>query len=116
MYVFVVLVRDVVVFVLVLFVVLVSIGLLFSVSESLYYYTLQRTPVGGLISPDTALPLACKCLAPTAPGTPARRYAYRRAVWLHVLCVHVLTALLSNTMLAYGICPHGEICEDQSWM
>ena len=83
---------------------LAVIAVLFAVNETLYYLQLQRTPIGARLSlsPGTKA-AALTCVEPTEAGSVARLRAYRRAVWVHLLCVHVLASALSNVLLLYGL-------------
>ena len=96
---------------------LAVIGIIFTTNETLYYFQLQRTPTGGMMSSSESSPLSeisSRCLAPKA-GTAARRWAYTRAVWVHLLCVHVLASTLACVLLLYGVCPQRGLpakCED----
>ena len=56
-------------------------------------------------SHDTPTTGVLACLAPTEPGTAARLWSYRRAMWVHLLCVHVLAAALANSLLLFGLQP-----------
>ena len=76
------------------------VGLIFATNETLYYYQLQRTPTGGKLSSSES---SVGCCAPTKPGTAARRWAYTRAVWVHLLCVHVLASALACVLLLFGV-------------
>lgn len=85
---------------------LTAIGLLFAMNETLYYLQLQRTPVGARLSVGPASKSATLvCVQPTAPGSAARLHAYRRTVWMHLLCVHVLASVLADVLLLYGMDP-----------
>ena len=79
---------------------LAVIGVIFATNETLYYYQLQRTPTGGKLSSSES---SVGCCAPTKPGTAARRWAYTRAVWVHLLCVHVLASALACVLLLFGV-------------
>ena len=81
------------------------IGVLFLCNETIYYYQLQRTPLGGQMRYQVSEAPVVTCLTPTPPGSAARRWAYCRAAWVHLLCVHVLASALANVMLLYGLCP-----------
>lgn len=78
------------------------IGCIFAINETLYYHQLQRNPIGGRLNAELREERRrCECLKP-ARGVAARHRAYRRAVWVHLLCVHVLASALSCTLLVYG--------------
>ena len=98
------------------FIGLAVIGAIFTANETLYYLQLQRTPVGGRLqvarsrsasseeAQDT--PLVARLaqhFAPPLTTATARRYAYKRTTWVHLLCVHVLASVVSCLMLIYGI-------------
>ena len=84
---------------------LALIGVIFVMNETLYYLQLQKTPAGGILSSSQVTAAAGKfaCLAPTAPGTAARRFAYARAVWVHLLCIHVLASALAIVLITKGL-------------
>ena len=88
------------------FVGLALIGVIFTVNETLYYFQLQRTPAGGhMTAGRDKLTGMLACLAPTQPGTAEQLWAYQRAMWVHLLCVHVLAAALANILLLFGLRP-----------
>ena len=74
--------------------------------ETMFYYQLQRTPACGRLPTSdrqidtTGTP---RWLMPVPQGSAARVWAYRRTVWVHLLCVHVLASALSNAMLFFGL-------------
>ena len=45
-----------------------------------------------------------RCTPPTLPGSRARLAVYRRAVCIHLLCVHVLANALALTLVRRGLC------------
>lgn len=91
------------------FIGLAAVSIIFGTNEALYYIQLQRYPTGGHYSSGGAI-CGVGCLASAPPGTAARQWAYRRTVWVHLLCVHVLSSTLACTLLWYGICRRGDEC------
>ena len=88
---------------------LAGVGVIFGTNEALYYIQLQRYPTGGHYSSEGPI-CGVGCLASAPPGTAARQWAYRRTVWVHLLCVHVLSSTLACTLLWYGVCRRGDEC------
>ena len=94
---------------------LALIGIIFTANETLYYLQLQRTPVGGRFTSvqgsdasDARPPLSAagrlvRRFAPPLKAAEARRWAYRRTVWVHLFCVHVLASVLACLMVAFGL-------------
>lgn len=103
---------------------LAVIGVIFTCNETLYYFQLQRTPVGGrftavgtqqpsdALPPSSAIAELARRLAPPATTAQGRRCAYRRTVWVHLLCVHVLASVLVCVMLEFGLIGLGGLPAD----
>ena len=97
---------------------------LFACNETLYFWQVLRVAryevsegSGGFIGcleacasgdSDASSEVGSTCAPlPTAPGSPERMRVYRRTVWVHALCVHVLASALAVLMLLRGLCPSG---------
>lgn len=80
---------------------LAGILFIFACNETAFYLQVSRSPTGN----ETLLTLSNpKCLPPTSPGSNARLNVYRRAVWVHLLCIHLLTNLLAAALVVWGLC------------
>jgi hypothetical protein len=80
------------------------VAVLFTWNETIYYLKVQRAPVVGV---DLAFANACCNLAHAPLGSPERNAEYHRNMWMHLICVHVLSNGLVLVLLLDGLEPRG---------
>ena len=79
---------------------LALITFVFICNETAFYLQVMRSPTGKSTLATLQNP---SCLPPTTPWSPARYAVYRRAVWIHLVCVHVLANALATVLVVWGV-------------